>query len=180
MHADVDRQSPLGSAVNTDLFGNPLRPAEPAEVDSPEPRGLLDDGLVRTTGWVQLGDRPVSSGAVCALLSLPHAVVVAIALRDTSTFAAILAVMLLPLIASGIWLLANALLPASKARNVEVLRAGDLTVGQPVRLYGSIGVVGRIRAITAVSEDAVEVRFAGGTTRTWVVDHQVHAVELLD
>lgn len=163
--------------MNTDLFGNPL----PTVVaDEPSPRGLLDDGLVRTTGWVQLGDRPVSSGAVVALICLPHAVLLGIALGHTSSLAALLTVVLLPLIGSGIWFVVNALLPASKARNVEVRRAGDLTVGLPVRLYGSIGVVGLIRAVAADSEDVVEIRFAGGTTRTWAVDRRVHVVELLD
>ena len=166
--------------MNTDLFGNPVRPARPVKAESTSPKGQLDDGLIRTTGWVQLGSRPVSSGVVAALICLPHAVVVAIALRQTSSVAALLAIVLLPLIVSGGWFLTNALLPASKARNVEVRRTGDLAVGLPVRLYGSIGVVGMVRALNAVSADEVEVRFAGGTTRTWTNDRQVHVVELLD
>ncbi|MEO6090657.1 MAG: hypothetical protein ABIQ18_46900, partial [Umezawaea sp.] len=102
------------------------------------------------------------------------------ALWRASAVAALLAVVLIPLVGSGAWLLMNTLLPASKARNVELRPAGDLTAGLLVRLYGSIGVVGRVRTITAVSEDDVEVRFYGGTLRTWAVGHQVQVVELLD
>jgi hypothetical protein len=62
---------------------------------------------------------------------------------------------------------------------VEVRRAGDLTAGLAVRLYGSIGVVGRIRS-TTVTEDHVDIGFEGGTTLRWAADHRVQVVELLD
>jgi hypothetical protein len=162
--------------VNTDFFGNPVRPAE---VAVPPPNGLLDDGLVRTTGWLQLGARPISSGIVAALVCLPHAVVVALALMPASPIAALLTTVLLPLVGAGVWLLAHTLVPASRARNVEVLPAGELTAGLAVRLHGSIGVVGRIRS-TSVADGRVDIAFQGGTTWTWAADHPVQVVELLD
>jgi hypothetical protein len=161
--------------MNTDLFGNPVRPAE---VDVPPPSGLLDDGLVRTTGWLQLGARPISSGLVAALVCLPHAVVLALALMPASPVAALLTALLLPLVCAGVRLLVHTLVPASRARNVEVLPAGDLTAGLAVRLYGSIGLVGRIRS-TAVADGQVDVGFEGGTTFTWAADRPVQVVELL-
>ncbi|HEY0696129.1 MAG TPA: hypothetical protein VGD71_44685 [Kribbella sp.] len=168
----------MDQGVTAAAFG---KAARETKADDPSPLGLLDDGLVRTTGWLQFGDRPISSGAVTALICLLHALVIAIALAPANPLAAAPVVVLLPAVGWGVWRLTKArLLPASRARNAGTVKVRQLVIGDRVRLYGSIGFVAQVSAITAADEGELDVRFAGGTRRTWSADHQVYLVELLD
>jgi hypothetical protein len=158
--------------LNVDLFGNP-KPAEQAE---PSPRGLLDDGLVRTTGWLQFGTRGVRSEVVCALIFLLHGLVIAVALVVSNPVLAGITVLAAAPCGCVLWRLTTVLLrPASRARNTHTIEARHLAPADWVRLHGSIGPVGRVGSVTTPDGgQELNVRFAGGTRKDWPADHEVH------
>ncbi|MEU0880454.1 hypothetical protein ABZ345_17770 [Lentzea sp. NPDC005914] len=169
----------MDEGVKVDLFGN----STPAEVSSqgPAARGLLDDGLVRTTGWLQLGTHAVSSEVFCALVFLLHGLVIAIALVPVNPVLAGLTVLAAPPCGWALWrLVTTRLLPASRTREAGTVEARDLVAGSCVRFHGSVGPVGEVAAVTSSGDEEVAVRFAGGLRRAWPADHPVHVVELLD
>ncbi|PWK80803.1 hypothetical protein C8D88_12281 [Lentzea atacamensis] len=169
----------MDEGVSVDLFGNP-KPAE-VVVEEPSARGLLDDGLVRTTGWLQLGTHAISSEAFCALVFLVHGLVIAIALVSANPVLAGLTVLAAPPCGWALWrLVITRLLPASRTRGASTVEAHKLVSGCWVCVHGSIGPVGRVASTTSGSSGEVTVWFAGGSWRTWPVDHQVHVVELAD
>ena len=168
----------MDEGVNVDLFGNP-KPVEAA--DGPSARGLLDDGLVRTTGWLELGVHVVSSEVVCALVFLLHGLVIAIAIVSANPVLAGLIVLAAPLCGWAVWrLLTVRLLPASRARNTGMVEARQLVPGEWVRLHGSAGPAGQVATVTSGGDGNLAVRFAGGHWRDWPADHRLHVVELLD
>ncbi|WP_434449240.1 hypothetical protein [Lentzea sp. E54] len=168
----------MDEAVNVDLFGNP-KPAE--VVEKPSARGLLDDGLVRTTGWLQLGTHAVSSEAFCALVFLLHGLVIAIALVPANPVLAGLIVLAAPPCGWALWrLVTTRLLPASRTRGTGTVEARLLVPGGWVRVHGSIGPAGKVTSTTSGGDEEVTVWFAGGLWRVWPVDHQVHVVEVVD
>ncbi|WP_439657385.1 hypothetical protein ACSHWB_34005 [Lentzea sp. HUAS TT2] len=177
---------------DVDLFAEPVADAAletpdgvdlptgtaPTRPDGEPPRGLTPDGSVRTTGWLQVGDHPVSSALLAALAGLLWALVAAAVLVREFPVAAGVLTLTVP-VACGVlwWLLTTWLRPASTARNVETCRAEELEPGDVVRLHGSIGPVGRITEVV-VGED-VRVILHGGNERTWAPDQTVHLAELL-
>lgn len=164
--------------MNVDLFGNP-KPVELAE--EPSPRGLLDDGLVRTTGWLQFSTQGVRSEVVCALIFLLHGLVIAVALVASNPVLAGITALAAAPCGWALWRLTTQLRPASRARNTHTIEARHLAPADWVRLHGSIGPVGRVASVTTPDGDQdLDVRFAGGTRMNWPADHQVHVVELLD
>ena len=168
----------MDEGVSVDLFGNP-KPVEAA--DGPSARGLLHDGLVRTTGWLQFGAHTISSEVVCALAFLLHGLVIAIAIVSTNPVIAGLTVLAAPLCGWAVCrLLTVCLLPASRTRNTGMVEARQLVPGEWVRLHGSAGPVGQVAAVTSGSDGNLAVRFAGGHKRDWPADHRLHVVELLD
>ncbi|MFD4668917.1 hypothetical protein ACFWNN_04230 [Lentzea sp. NPDC058450] len=165
-----------------DLFSKaaPAPAADPGPrlADGRTPRGLTPGGWVRTTGWLQVGHHPVSSALLAAVAGLLGAVVIAAALVRTQPVAAGFLVLAAPVVCGGAWwLFTTRLKPASPARNIGTAPANELSVGEHVRLYGSIGPVGQVAAVT-VGED-VEVDFHGGARQTWPGDRTVHLVRLL-
>ncbi|GLZ35321.1 hypothetical protein Lesp02_75080 [Lentzea sp. NBRC 105346] len=135
--------------------------------DGTVPQGLRPDSAVRTTGWLQLGKLPVSSGfwaaaaAFCATAPLyPW----------------------LPFVATPLGYLAwkqytTHWLPASQAVNMRRTAAEELNPGQHVRLYGTAGPVGEVGAVGADAQGQIRLRMVGGTEiirrpgqRVWQAD----------
>ncbi|MDX3659190.1 hypothetical protein PV646_17930 [Streptomyces sp. ID05-26A] len=150
----------------------------PSTVDGGVPRGLTPDGRVRTTGWVQAGDHPVSSALLAALAGLLWALVAAAALVSERPVAAGVLTLTVPVVCGvSWWLFTTRLRPASTARNLGTSRADELEPGDLVRLHGSIGPIGQVTEV--VVQDDAEVVFHGGERRTWAREHVVHLAELL-
>ncbi|GGM76167.1 hypothetical protein GCM10011609_10120 [Lentzea pudingi] len=172
---------------HVDLFAEVEAAADPvptavdggvATVDGGVPRGLTPDGWVRTTGWLQVGDHPVSSALLAALAGLLWALVGAAVLVSEFPVAAGVLTLTVPVV-FGVswWLFTTRVRPASTARNIGTSRADELEPGDLVRLHGSIGPIGRVSEVAA--EDDVEVVFHGGERRSWAREHAVHLAELL-
>lgn len=171
----------MTTSEGTDFFREVLRDRPESTLESGAAgrlRGQSDDGLVRTTGWLRLGRRHVSSGLVAAVVGLFLSLVPAVALLPHVPVASGACVVGGPLTCSLAWWLAvTRLAPASRARTVGTRRADRLVPGQWVRLYGRNGPVGKVATVTAKDESAV-VEFAGGATRTWPAAEQVYVAEL--
>lgn len=160
-----------------DLFSKPVEPAPVAALGEP-PRGLTGDGWVRTTGWLQVGDHPVSSVHVAALAGLLWALAgAAVLVQDFPVTAGVL-VLATPVLCGVVWwLFITRVRPASVARNIATKRADELVPGDLVRLYGSIGPVAQVTEV--VSGEDVGVTFQGGLHESWPHDRVVHVAELL-
>lgn len=160
-----------------DLFSKPAEPAPVAALGKP-PRGLTDDGWVRTTGWLQVGDHPVSSVHVAALTGLLWALVgAAVLVQDFPVVAGVLVLATPVLFGFAWWLFISRVRPASVARNIETKRADELVPGDLVRLYGSIGPVAQVTEVVFGAD--VGVTFQGGLHESWAPDRVVHVAELL-
>ncbi len=145
------------------------------------PRGRTDQGLVRTTGWLQAGAETVSSGLVTLMICLLLALVTALALLPIAPVAGGLVVFLLPAAGYGGWrLITTRLAPASTAHNVDVVEAASLEPGTWIRLYGTIGPVGEVTLVESTEDSLTRVTFTGGTTMTWPPEHELHTVQLDD
>lgn len=173
--------------VGTDLFRPTQELFIPDDfVDQPRltgggrPRGLMANGLVRTTGWLQFGSRPISTGLVSAGAGLLVGATVAVPVRPAGPVAVGLVLVLVPGAAYGLWWLLIRLRPASAARNVDTASVRELRANDWIRVYGSIGPVGQVASAAPGPEDVPSrtVRFFGGTTMNWPIDHRVHLVEL--
>ena len=163
-----------------DLFGGPVHVVEPAPrlEDGRPPRGLTAQGWIRTTGWLQIGDRPVSSAFVAAAAGFLWAPIVAVTLMAEFPVAAGVLVVTTPAVAGvAWWFFTTCVKPASSARNTGQKHASDLHAGDVVRLCGSIGPVGRVTAV--VHGDVVRVDFHGGGRQSWAASRVVHVAELL-
>ena len=162
-----------------DLFSKPAVDEAPVLPHGTPPRGLTEGGWVRTTGWLQFGDHPVSSALVAALAGLLWSLVGAAALVRTSPVAAGVLVITAPVVCGASWwLLVAKVRPASAARNIWTKNADQLTPGDLVRLYGSIGPVGQVTAVTVGTD--VRVTLHGGTQQRWARRKVVHIAELLN
>jgi hypothetical protein len=150
----------------------------PLEADGRPPRGLTEEGWVRTTGWFQAGDHPVSSVHVAALAGLLWALAgAAVLVRDFPVLAGVLVLAVPVLCGVSWWLFTSRVRPASVARNVETKRADELSAGDLIRLYGSIGPVAQVTEVTVGGD--VGVTFQGGLRQSWPHDRVVHVAELL-
>lgn len=159
------------------------RQAEPPNLRLPDgsrPLGLTEDGLIRTTGWLQFGARPIDSALVAAVIGLLAAIMVTI--RVLPSFVGISGLVpLLPAVCYVSWrTLTKRLRPASRCRNLKTVTAQELRVGDWVRLHGSIGPVGEVAAVAAERHGRREVEFLGGAKREWSRHDRLHLVELLD
>ncbi|HEV3361037.1 MAG TPA: hypothetical protein VG247_29810 [Pseudonocardiaceae bacterium] len=172
-----------------DLFATPAE-REPGLltaddlVDQPQldgggvPRGLLADGFVRTTGWLQFGAHPIGTGVVTAIIGLLVGVLVAIAIWSVGPAVSALAVLLFPGAGYGAWWLLSRFRPASVARDLDVVPVTDLRTNDWIRAYGSIGPVAQVASVAPAADGAAVIRFFGGTTVTWPLDRRVRRVEL--
>jgi hypothetical protein len=138
---------------------------------TPPPRGRQPDGTIRTTGWLQLGTWPISSGLWAALASAA----LGLALIDLYTWLPLI----LPAAAYATWFTATRWVrPASTAANLDRERAEDLQPGTAIRIYGPIGPVGIVDQVTPASNQQVLIRFTGGTQHFLPADARCHIVEL--
>ncbi|MCP3800171.1 hypothetical protein NLX83_12970 [Allokutzneria sp. A3M-2-11 16] len=142
---------------------------------STPPRGLLLDGTVRTTGWLMIAGRPVSSGVLAAIAFafIPFATM---AWGDVG---------FLPLFTAaagyGMWKLYTTLVcPASRARNLGPCPAYRLAPGQDVRLHGDIGPVTRLVDVSLHPGGQVRVVVSGGRELHWAADRPVQLVRLVN
>jgi len=178
---------------STDLLAPETDPQGVHHLDLPRlphgatPRGLGEQGLVRTTGWLQFRAHPISSGLITALISLLLTPVVALALLPVQPIVSGLCVPLFPALGYGCWFLITTwLVPASAARNTGIVAARELKTGTWVRVHGMIGPIGQVARVQPEQEPAsstkdsverVRVSFAGGITTSWPHDHLLHTVE---
>lgn len=170
----------MRTEASVDLFSKPadVHETAPRLAGDRPPRGLTSGGWVRTTGWLQFGHQPVSSSLVATLAGLLWALVAAAALVRTVPVAAGVLVLTVPVVCGGSWwLFTTWLKPASPARNIGTKPAGELTPGDVVRLHGSIGPVGQVKALTF--GENVRVDFHGGVHQSWSRRQEVHIAELL-
>ena len=137
--------------------------------DGSTPRGLCPDGIVRTTGWLQVGRTPISSGLWTVLaaffLTIPLGPSWLPFLAAVVGFAAWKA-----------WTLR--VRPASRAVNLESKPVAELLPGERFRLYGSAGPVGEVDALQLDAGGWLRVWLHGGQELTLAPDHQVQRVEL--
>ncbi|WP_199440416.1 hypothetical protein [Umezawaea beigongshangensis] len=125
--------------------------------DGSAPRGLMPDGVVRTTGWLQVARRPISSGVWAVLVGF-FAGLPLVSSPGTAWLP-----LLTPVVAWGLWKLWTIRLrPASKAVNTGLVPAAHLVAGDLVRLYGSAGPVGVVGAVGADAAGGVRLRLVGG------------------
>jgi hypothetical protein len=172
---DVDRFFTLFAKRHTTVDGVD----GPRLANGDRPRGLAADGLVRTTGWLQFGSRPVSSALIAALVGLAVTALIIAAFITSAPPVGGLIALLPALFYCGWRLLTVRLLPASTARAIGTAPASEVTDGSWVRLHGSIGPVAQV-ASTRPDNDLVEVTFVGGHQRSWPQQHRLHLAELLD
>lgn len=150
----------------------PAERAKPLLANGSTPRGLLPDGSVRTTGWLLLGNRLISSG----LLSALFAAGLTFALLPEPEWAAGAAVL-----GFLLWVLCRRWLrPASRVRGQRRIEAAELAEGMFVRRYGQIGPVARVETATPWTDGMVAVHFTGGEQARWAPTRQVWVVEVLD
>lgn len=136
------------------------------------PHGLCPNGTVRTTGWLQIGYRPISSGLWAVLggffLTLPLA-------RGPLLW--------LPFVCAlagyALWKMFTMVVhPCSRAVNYSPCTAGELFAGQLIRLYGSAGPVGEIVEVEEDTEGWQHIWLFGGEELVFEPTHRVWRVEL--
>jgi hypothetical protein len=129
--------------------------------DGRTPRGLRPDGMVRTTGWLQLGRVPVSSGVWPAL---------AMGLLAP-----------LPCAAAGflLWeLWTRYVQPSSRVVNLDSAPASELRPDDWFRPYGGIGPAAQVAQTRPVPDDLVRITLRGGRELTLAPDYRVRRVRL--
>jgi hypothetical protein len=135
------------------------------------PHGRRPNGLVRTTGWLQIGRTPISSGLWATLagffLTIPFG----------SPWLPFLAAAL-GFAGWKVWI--RRLRPASRAVNLDPKPVTELEPGEWVRLYGSAGPVGEVEALQLDHGGRLRVWLYGGQELATRSDRWVRPVELRD
>ncbi|MGW3471019.1 hypothetical protein ACWDKQ_21760 [Saccharopolyspora sp. NPDC000995] len=169
-------REPLGKITPRETTRDNLADADETDFDVPEQptaahRGHRPDGTIRTTGWLQLGKIPISSGLWAALTGAA----LGLALIDLQTWLPLT----LAAAAFAAWFATTRWwLPASAATNIEQVNADELLPGDAVRIYGPIGPVGLVDQVTLANNQQVLVRYSGGTQRFLSEDTRCHLVQL--
>ncbi|MFI9382981.1 hypothetical protein [Kutzneria sp. NPDC052558] len=135
------------------------------------PRGLCPDGIVRTTGWLQIGRKPISSGLWAVLagffLPLPFQLGWLPFLTAALGYAG-----------WKIWTLR--VRPSSRVVNLEARPVAELTPGEWFRLYGSAGPVAEVEALQLDQGGWLRIWVRGGRELTLAPDFRITPVELRD
>ena len=133
------------------------------------PRGLCPNGMVRTTGWLQIARTPISSGLWATLagffLTIPLG----------GTWQPFLAAAL-GFAGWKLWTLR--IQPSSRAVNLESKPVAELLPGEWFRLYGSAGPVGEVEALQLDPGGWLHVWLYGGRQLTLAPDYRVRRVQL--
>ncbi|QUH02951.1 hypothetical protein HUO13_20915 [Saccharopolyspora erythraea] len=146
---------------------------EPATAPRRPTRGQRRDGIIRTTGWLQIGGRMISSGLWALLAGLA----LGLALLPVSPWA----VAALPLAFYLAWRVSTRWIwPATRAVNRGRAPAEELLPGTAVRLHGPIGPVGIVERVRPARRDRVRIDYEGGTRRIVPAGTRCHLVELRD
>lgn len=165
-----DAVVPPPAPAGTPVAAAPPPPPAPAPV-LPNARGLRPDATIRTTGWLQLGRYPISSGVFAALAGL-----------SLGTLLLPWNLALPPLMGAlgyVLWKVATVWMwPSSSVVNRGEVRAGDLRPGMCVRIYGPIGPVGVIHDVSPGRRDRVRLHFGSDNYRYVPADESCHVVEL--
>ncbi|QUQ70252.1 hypothetical protein [Kutzneria sp. CA-103260] len=133
------------------------------------PRGLCPNGMVRTTGWLQIGRTPISSGLWAVLagffltipFGLPWLPWLAAALAFTGW---------------KVWTLR--VQPSSRVVNLESKPVAELLPGDWFRPYGSAGPVAEVEALQLDRSGWLHVWVHGGRELTMAPDYPVRRVEI--
>jgi hypothetical protein len=137
--------------------------------DGRTPRGLRPNGMVRTTGWLQFGRVPVSSGVWPALgsglLALPS---------DVPWLP-------LPFAAAGfllweVWI--RYVQPSSRVVNLDSTPASELRPDDWFRPYGGIGPAAQVARTRPEPDDLVRITLRGGRELTLAPNYRVRRVLL--
>lgn len=137
--------------------------------DGRTPRGLRPNGMVRTTGWLQLGRLPVSSGLWPALagglLGLPYGppwLPIPFAVAGFTLW--------------EVWI--RYVQPSSHAVNLESASAADLRPDDWFRPYGGVGPAAQVAETRDEPDDLVRITLRGGRVLTLSPDYRVRRVRL--
>ncbi|QUQ70251.1 hypothetical protein [Kutzneria sp. CA-103260] len=139
--------------------------------DGRTPRGLRPNGMVRTTGFAQVGRVPISSGVwpalACLLAALPFGVLW----------------LPLPCAAAGfilweVWI--HYVQPCSRAVNLDSVPASELQPGDWFRPYGGIGPAAQVALTQPAPGDLLHVWLHGGRELTLSPNFRVRRVRLRD
>lgn len=168
-------REPLGKLHSATTRDELVDPDDPGEHPTPNlttrARGTRGDGTIRTTGWLQIGAQPISSGFWAVLVGAAGG----FAAPTSSPWPALV-------LAALVWCAWFATThwwhPASPARNRQRVPAGQLQPDTAIRIHGPIGPVGVVDETTRRG-DQVHIRFIGGTRRTTTAETACHVVELL-
>lgn len=137
--------------------------------DGSTPRGLCPNGMVRTTGWLQIGRTPISSGLWATLagffLTIPFGVTWLPFLGAALGF-----------VGWKTWTLQ--VQPSSRVVNLESKPVAELLPGEWFRLYGSAGPVAEVEALQLEQSGWLRVWLYGGRELTLAPDYQVRRVRL--
>lgn len=120
--------------------------------DGRTPRGLRPNGMVRTTGWLQLGRLPYGP----PWLPIPFAVA-GFTLWE-------------------VWI--RYVQPSSHAVNLESASAADLRPDDWFRPYGGVGPAAQVAETRDEPDDLVRITLRGGRVLTLSPDYRVRRVRL--
>jgi hypothetical protein len=137
--------------------------------DGSMPRGLCPNGIVRTTGWLQIGRTPISSGLWVVLAGLFLTIPFGLPWLPFLTAA-------LGFAGWKVWTLR--VRPASRAVNLESKPVAELLPGEWFRLYGTAGPVGEVEALQLDPSGWLRVWLHGGRELTLAPGYPVRRVEL--
>ena len=137
--------------------------------DGRTPRGLRPNGMVRTTGWLQFGRVPVSSGVwpalALGLLALPFGVPWLPAPCAAMGFAL-----------WEVWI--RYVQPCSRVVNLDSTAASDLRPDDWFRPYGGIGPAAQVADTRPERDDLVRITLRGGRELTLSPNYRVRRVLL--
>jgi hypothetical protein len=137
--------------------------------DGRTPRGLRPNGMVRTTGWLQFGRVPVSSGVwpalAVGLLTLPFGVPWLPIPGAVTGF--------------GLWVVwIRYVQPSSPVVKLDSAAASELRPDDWFRPYGGVGPAAQVAHTRPEPDDLVRITLRGGRVLTLAPDYRVRRVRL--
>ena len=132
---------------------------------------MRPDGMVRTTGFLQFGRVPVSSGVWPALAGFLVALPFGPPWLPFPCAA----------VAFALWVVwIRYAQPRSRAVNLDSAPASELRPGDWFRPYGGIGPAAQVAETEAVPGDLLHVSLRGGRELTLAPDYRIRRVRLRD
>jgi hypothetical protein len=137
--------------------------------DGRQPRGLLPNGMVRTTGWLQVGRVPISTGVWPALAAGLGALPFGVPWLPFPSAAAGFALW-------QVWI--RYVQPSSPAVNLESVPAVELRPDDWFRPYGGFGPAGQVLDVESAPDDLLRITLRGGRVLTLAPDFRVRRIRL--